>query len=116
MSVNSYRVELGPVAEDDAERAFRWFLEVNSLHAVEWYDGLVEIIESLSRYPERCARAPDDKRRRRGIRQLLYVRGGTTFRILFVAKKQEKLVHVLRIRHGVRRRLRWKDLFIDEGT
>jgi plasmid stabilization system protein ParE len=96
--------------------AFRWFLERNPIHAVEWYDGLVDIIETLSRHPERCARAAEDRRRRRGIRQLLYGRGDTTFRILFVAKKKEKLVHVLRIRHGGRRRLRRKDLFIDEES
>jgi plasmid stabilization system protein ParE len=116
MSVSPYRVELGPVAEEDAETAFRWLLKRNPLHAVEWYDGLVDTIESLSRRPERCARAPEDKRRRRGIRQLLYGRGATTFRILVVVKKDEKLVHVLRLRHGARRRLRWKDLFIDEES
>ena len=116
MSGSSYRVELGPLAEEDAARAFRSFLERNPLHAVEWYDGLVDTIESLTRHPERCARAPEDKRLRRGIRQLLYGRGATTFRILFVVKKEEKLVHVLRIRHGARRRLRWKDLFIDQES
>ncbi len=114
MSASSYRVELGPVAGDDAEKAFRWFLERNSQHAVEWYDGLVEAIESLSAHPERCALAPENARRKRDIRQLPYVRGKTTFRILFVVKEEKKLVHVLRIRHGARRRLRWKELFLDE--
>jgi plasmid stabilization system protein ParE len=109
-----YEVELGPVAEDDAGRAFRWYLEHNPLHAVEWYDGLVATILSLCVHPERCAKSPEAKRHRRPIRQRLYRRGSTTFRILFVVKVETGVVHVLRIRHGARRPLRKGELAFND--
>lgn len=103
-----YRVDIGPRAEQDAERAFRWLLKEAPLYALDWYDQLLEAIDTLEQRPERCARAPEAAVFGRDIRQLLYGKRPSLYRILFIVR--DDLVHILRIRHGAQRRLALEDL------
>jgi hypothetical protein len=63
--------------------------------------------------PTRCPSAPESKRLRRDIRQLLYGKRPGVYRIIFRIEEKAKggpLVRVLHIRHGARDRVRIKDL------
>ena len=69
--------------------------------ALQWLDGIIEAIQSLSTFPERCAAAPEDfyfkKSHETTIRHLIYKK---SFRIIFTIKKNE--VRILSVKHGAR--------------
>lgn len=71
------------------------------LIASEWLDGLIESIESLSEFPDRCPIAPENLYIKKDaeflIRHFIYKR---TFRIIFVVVKDE--VRILNIKHSAR--------------
>ena len=56
--------------------------------ASEWIDGLIEAIESLAEFPDRCSIAPENLHIKKGskfvIRHFIYKR---TFRIIFMVVK-----------------------------
>ena len=70
---------------------------------LEWYEGLVDAIESLAEFPERCAHAPDPGFRLRGVRQLLYGEGHNIYRILYLVRGE--IVEILALRHARRQLL-----------
>ena len=57
----TYEVIVGPIAQDDVERAFRWYVRRNPLHAIQWYDDLARAILSLECNPLRCSVAPEGR-------------------------------------------------------
>jgi plasmid stabilization system protein ParE len=91
-----FRVIMQPDAERDALEAFAWIAQDAPETAVQWFEGLYDAIASLSKYPRRCARAPESDDLGREIRQLLY----KSHRVLFVMARDT--VHVLHIRHMAR--------------
>ena len=99
-----YEVLVQPPALEDIESAYQWLAKQTPTKAVEWYNGLVETILSLERNPERCSIAPESSEFEENIRQLLYGKGRSCYRILFIIRG--KTVHVLHVRHGARRRLK----------
>lgn len=100
----AYHVEYTLKALADIEEVYLYLTEKFPEYAVEWYNGLSETIETLETLPNRCALAPEGKRFRIAVRQLLYGRRGNQYRILFEVK--EERVIVLRIRHSARRSLK----------
>ena len=97
----TYRVYIQPSAEADLEDAYRWIAEDAPLAAARWYKGLVEAMQTLRSFPERCPVAPEDRAFPKTIRQLLYGRRQHRFRILFTV--QDGRVEILHIRHGARK-------------
>ena len=97
----TYRVHIQPSAEADLEDAYRWIAEDAPLAAARWYKGLVEAIQTLGSFPERCPVAPEDSAFPETIRQLLYGRRQHRYRILFTV--QDDRVEILHIRHGARK-------------
>ena len=77
---------------------------------LEWFDGLLDAIESLAEFPDRCAFAPDPGFRRTGIRQLLYGEGRNIYRILYQVK--EESVQILTVRHARRHALQRRFLHL----
>ena len=71
------------------------------LLAVRWLNGIVKAIQSLEKFPERCAIAPENyylyKDTTLIIRNLIYKK---TFRIIFIVIKNE--VKILSIRHSAK--------------
>jgi len=63
-----YRVVIQPQAHDDIEQTYRWIAQHSPVNAARWFNGLLEIIDSLSRYPTRCPLAPESERFERYIR------------------------------------------------
>lgn len=100
-----FTVLLHPGALEDVREAYRYIVERSPDGAARWHAGLVAFVESLQTFPESHPTAPEDSELKAGVRQALYVRPGSTYRLLFVVHEQS--VHVVAIRHGARR---WIDV------
>ena len=92
----TYEVFIQPGAEEDIEAAYCWLAEHSPDRAAQWYNGLVDAILGLERFPERCPLAPENVAFAREIRQLL----SGAYRILFTITGNA--VHVLHVRHHAR--------------
>lgn len=93
-----YRVEIQPTAFQEIETAYRWMCDNRSGDfAARWYYELQDAIQSLERFPNRCAIAPESKTVGREIRQL-WVGKQQRYRVMFLVEKD--LVAVLHIRHS----------------
>lgn len=92
-------VEVTEQASREAEEAYLWMKETSPEAAADWFEGLVEAVNSLANFPKRCALAPESKAFKSAIRQLLY----SHYRILFTL--EGNAVYVLHIRHKARKPL-----------
>lgn len=92
------RVIVQAPAEADAEAVYLGIQKLAPHAAAEWFNGLVDAVESLSEMSERCPLTPETDEFVEEIRQLLY----GSYRILFTIRGEQ--VHVLHIRHQARDR------------
>lgn len=99
-----YRIILQPEAYEGMERAYTYFEQDSPERAHRWAAGLMDAIDSLKTFPARCPRAPEDRFFPQEIRQLLYGKGGSIYRILFTITGDT--VSVLHIRHSAQEILR----------
>jgi plasmid stabilization system protein ParE len=104
-----FRVDIAPSALADAGEAYLWMRERSHSEATDWYNGLLEAIFSLESFPTRCRLAAESEDLGIEIRQLLYGKGGTVYRILFTIPGED-VVRVFHIRHTARDRLRPEDV------
>jgi plasmid stabilization system protein ParE len=81
-------------------RADRDLAKIAEDATLEWFDGLANAIESLAEFPDRCAFAPEQGLRHKGVRELLYGEGRSIYRILYRVKGES--VQILTIRHARR--------------
>ena len=95
-----YLVRLTPAAVSEAEQLYEWLLDNAPERGPRWYNGLIDKIHSLARYPRRCPRAPESESFQEEIRQLIYGKRSGVYRILF--RVADDTVEVLHIRHGFR--------------
>lgn len=84
-------------------RAERELEKLAQTATLEWFEDLVEAIEGLAEFPQRCAFAPDPGYRQRDIRQLLYGEQHSIYRILY--RVEDESVQILTIRHARRKLL-----------
>lgn len=99
----TYRTEISSVAESEADQAFLQLAQRTSQeYAKQWYSGLLNAIESLSKMPKRCPLARENPYFSQEIRQLLYGRGRNTYRILFTVLEtnDSSTVQILHIRYA----------------
>ncbi|HXG64083.1 MAG TPA: type II toxin-antitoxin system RelE/ParE family toxin [Blastocatellia bacterium] len=100
----AYRVDISPSALQDAEDAYLWIKRQSPSRAGAWYEGLLEAIFSLENMPARCPLAPESEDIGIAIRQLLYGKKGSMYRILFTIGYDEAtgedVVRIFRIRHS----------------
>jgi len=68
--------------------------------AARWFNGLEEAIYSLSLLPLRCPLAPEGKRAKRPLHQLLHGNKPHICRAIYEIDERRKTVNVLTIRHG----------------
>jgi plasmid stabilization system protein ParE len=95
----SYRIDFSSVAKAEADAAFLSFSQYTTPErAQDWYQGLIKAISSLQEMPRRCGIAREDALFSQEIRQLLYGRGKSTYRILFTVL-DDQLVPTVRILH-----------------
>ena len=73
-----------------------------------WYEGCIDAINSLARQPERCQVARESAKLGVELRQMLYRRYRSVYRILFVIRNED--VRVVCVRHSARDHLTPRDL------
>jgi len=49
-----FRVSISPSAQADAEAAYQWIKQRDPDMADNWFDGLIDAISKLERFPARC--------------------------------------------------------------
>ena len=103
-----YRVELQPLAEGDLEEAYLWAAKRAPETASRWLTRFHEALGTLKENPQRCGFAPEHKKTKRELRQLLFGRKPNVFRAVFLVENQ--VVRVLRIRRASRKGLTRKEL------
>ena len=96
-----FQVEITRKAFLDAEEAYIWFSEQSAQWAERWLKGLLEAVNSLEELPTRCAVVQEGRVLEKEIRQYLYGRGRTSYRLFFEIRGDT--VFILRIRHGTRK-------------
>ena len=102
----NFHVLLSAEAEANVEAAYSWIAEADPEAAARWYDGLIQALTGLARFPARCPVAPETRLGFVNVemRQLLYGRHFWKYRILFTIAGDE--IHIAHIRHGARLFLR----------
>src|SRR5438093_12442982 len=78
----SYRVIIQPNAEAELDAAYLYRYTRAPQSAARWFAGIVEAINSLAEFPERCPLAPENGHFPEEIRQLLYATRRDVFRIV----------------------------------
>ncbi len=90
------------------EEAYQWAVRHAPQTAARWLARFHEALQRLGKNPERFGVAPEHKKLRREVRQLLFGRKPNVFRAVFVI--DDDAVRVLRIRRASRRLLTRKEL------
>lgn len=98
--MKTYRVVILPSAQRDLDEAFVWIAERNESAAIRWFNGIIEVVDTLKRFPERCPLALENDFFEQEIRQILYGKRQHKYRILFTMGGAN--VFVLHVRHGAR--------------
>ncbi|MBV9387244.1 MAG: type II toxin-antitoxin system RelE/ParE family toxin [Chroococcidiopsidaceae cyanobacterium CP_BM_ER_R8_30] len=106
----AFQVDISPSALNDAEAAFLWIRKESPSYAEEWFNGLLEAINSLENFPNRCPLAPESEELGIEIRQLLYRKNRILFSIAPSRETVDGTVQILRIRHQAQERLKLQDL------
>lgn len=102
----AYVVNITSRAERDLAHLYRKINAEYSDLALKWYRGLREAILSLEEQPNRCpVTRKSDK-----LRPLFYGHKPHIYRVIYRVLEKQKLVEVLHIRHGARRKLKPSDL------
>lgn len=96
----THKVIIDPAAANEAEEAYRYIAKRAPDNAVRWYHRLLDSMFSLSVMPRRCPVAPESEHLDREVRCLVH----GNYRILYVVDDSKKIVRILHVRHGARRR------------
>ena len=104
----AYRVNASGPAKKDVKAAYEWIAEDYPDLAEEWYKGLIAAVNSLDEMPRRCPAAREQRKYKRELRQLLYGKGKSAYRILFTIQPGEEdgedgVVRIVRIWHTARK-------------
>ena len=100
----AYRVELAKSAETQLEELYLWLVERAPSQGAAWFNGLEQAILSLEQLPKRCRIAPDSFDPDQPVRVLNYGRSPHVYRVFFTVTESAKVVRVVHIRRGARRR------------
>ncbi len=87
-AINDARIIYDQIADHSPERAEKW------------RRGIFARIDTLRRLPYRCPRAVEGGRSGKDVRELLYGKRMSTYRVLFVV--QDDVVTILAIRRATR--------------
>lgn len=99
--MKTYRVRFQPEAQREALEAADFIAANSPANADKWFDGLVQVIESLRTMPQRCSRARESETLGVELRQYIY----HSHRIIFRIEERTRTLRVLHIRHASRRAL-----------
>ncbi|NJK64840.1 MAG: type II toxin-antitoxin system RelE/ParE family toxin [Synechococcaceae cyanobacterium SM2_3_1] len=94
----AFQVEITPIAEAQIEQAYRWYRDRDSDFADGWFRGFMNTVATLQEMPQRCALAVEHEVFSEEVRQLIYRKGKSTYRVLFTIRGER--VYVLYVRHS----------------
>jgi toxin ParE1/3/4 len=100
----AYRVELAKSAEAQLEELYLWVVERAPSQGATWFNGLERSILALEQLPKRFRIAPESFGPVQPVRALNYGRSPHVYRVFFTIDESAKLVRVVHIRRGARRR------------
>ena len=104
----SFEVAYTANARRELEDTYLWIKERAPISAIRWREDLITRVEALADNPHRHSLAPESKKFPCEIRQLLFRKRRSQFRILFTITDQR--VVILYVRHNSRRPLDGGDL------
>ncbi len=104
----SFEVEYTANAQHELEDVYLWIKARAPISAARWRDDVIAKVESLSTDPQRHRLAPESRRFPVDIRQLLFRKRRSQFRILFTITGRR--VIILSFRHHSRWPLEEGDL------
>jgi plasmid stabilization system protein ParE len=97
----TYRVEITDRALLDVDQAHSWIAEhISVAQANRWLHGLFRAIATLKRRPLRCPLAAENDKFPYDIREFLYGKRWSVYRIIFTVR--DDAVVVLYVHHGAR--------------
>ena len=102
----AYVVSLTRRAERDLAHLYNEIDAEHSDAALKWYHRLKDSILSLEEGPNRCSVTPESAR----FRHLLYGGKPHVYRVIYRVLEKQKLVEVVHIRHGARRKFTGPDV------
>jgi plasmid stabilization system protein ParE len=97
--VTTFKVVVTPEAQTGIRLAFRFIHERSPGNAARWLQGLYVAIDSLERFPDRCAYAREREYVEEDLRQFVY----ESHRVVFRVDHPRKTVFVLFFRHAGQR-------------
>jgi len=97
----AYRFEFEPRALDEADAFYARIAEHSVERAGRWYRGLFERIDGLRSFPLRCPVAPEARALGVEVRELLYGKRHSVYRVLFEVRGD--LILILSVRHSATR-------------
>ena len=100
----AYRVEIARNAEADLEELYLWAVARAPQQGAGWFNGLEQAILSLDQHPMRCPVAPESIDPDHPVRVLSYGRKPHVYRVFFTVDDDAKVVRVVHVRRGARRR------------
>jgi len=106
----TYLVDFAARAVRDLEILYVEKNAAESPAAAHWYNELELVVYALASYPHRCPIAPEARRMKRELRNLLYGKKPHVYRVIYEVDEGRQAVLVLHIRHGARRKLKSSDL------
>src|ERR1017187_924238 len=105
-----YLVEFADRAVRDLEILYLEKNAAKSHAAARWYNELELAVDSLASFPHRCPLAPEARRAKRKLRNLLYGKKPQVYRVIYEVDERRQAVFVLTIRHSARRKMTLTDL------
>ena len=105
-----YLVEFAARAARDLEILYVEKNAAESDAAARWYNKLQLAVHTLASHPHRCPLAPEARRMKRELRDLLYGKKPHVCRVIYEVDEGRHTVSVLTICHGARRKLKSADL------
>jgi toxin ParE1/3/4 len=102
----AYVVNITSRAARDLDHVYGQINAKHSDAAQKWYRGLKEAILRLEQHPNRCPVT----RKKDELRHLLYGHKPHIYRVIYRVLEKQKLVEVLHIRHGARRKFKASDV------
>jgi toxin ParE1/3/4 len=106
----TYLVEFAARAVRDLEILYLEKNAAESHAAARWYNELELAVYALASCPHRCPVAPEARRMKRELRNLLYGKKPHVYRVIYEVDKGRQAVSVLTIRHSARRKIKSSDL------
>jgi toxin ParE1/3/4 len=105
-----YSVEFAARAARDLEILYLERNAAESPAAARWYNGLEDAVYALGAHPNRCPVAPESRKLKRKLRNLLYGKKPHVYRVIYEVEEQRQTVWVLTIRHGARKTVKASDV------